>query len=78
MHSGYVRNIDGSFSNGGVAIFQNAEKVFQTNDFKNWSIQGKNTAGYCHSVDFSVNRVVPTAPENRPISMSLYPCIRVL
>ncbi|MDY4611888.1 MAG: phage tail protein [Sphaerochaetaceae bacterium] len=40
---------------------------------------GNSGAGVQHfRYDFRADRIVPTNTENRPVSMSLYPCIRVL
>lgn|GEM_PF-5386601 len=52
------------------------EKYQRWLDRQDWT---KNTKQiyYTVSLQFDASRVVPFSTENRPVSMSLYPCIRV-
>lgn len=79
-----IRNIDGSIEgniyggSSGVAILSGASGAFVGGSKKVGGSFSRTGGTNYTSVKLDTGLVVPTASENRPVSMSLYPCIRVL
>ncbi|EGW52002.1 hypothetical protein HMPREF1022_00970 [Desulfovibrio sp. 6_1_46AFAA] len=73
-----IRNITGEYNEyqtvGSVAGYGFTNGVFTTGrDYER--VMGGSSAGAAHSLMFDASRVVPTAPENRPLNLGMTPAI---